>query len=130
MALILDTCGILALAGLVRKKLSTDTLRRISAEDTVYVSACSLFELSIKHRKQSLDLGIFPDAAEFWQKVLKEYDLTDLPVSSALFSLAVNLPQHHNDPFDRIIVANALTHNATIVSFDEIFSKYGVITIS
>jgi PIN domain nuclease of toxin-antitoxin system len=126
MALMLDTCGLLSLAGLVRKRLSGETLQHISTADAVYVSACSMFEIAIKHKKQGLDLGMFPDARSLWNTALTEYDLTDLPVSNDDFFQSVKLPDHHADPFDRIIVAQTLKLRISLVTFDGFFRKYGV----
>jgi len=126
MALMLDTCGLLSLVGLVEKRLSNETLRSISTADTVYISACSLFEIAIKHKKQGLDLGVFTDAKTLWSTALREYDLTDLPITSDTFFQAVTLPDVHADPFDRIIIAQASQRHIPVVTFDEAFSEYGV----
>ncbi len=126
MALMLDTCGLLSLAGLVAKRLSNEALNSISKADTVYVSACSMFEIAIKHKKQGLDLGIFSDAMTLWNKALAEYDLTDLPVTSEDFFQAVTLQDVHADPFDRIIIAQASERHISVVTFDKTFAEYGV----
>lgn len=130
MALMLDTCGLLSLAGLVEKRLSEDTLSRIAVADTVYISACSLFEIAIKHKKKGLDLGIFSDARELWDKIIDEYDLTELPITGDAFYQSVTLPDLHADPFDRIIVAQAASENLSLITFDNLFSNYGIPVMS
>lgn len=130
MALILDTCGLLSLAGLTDKRLSRDTLQRIKVAETVYISACSLFEIAIKHKKNRLDLGIFPNAGQLWNKVIKEYELTELPISADAFCKSVSLPDHHADPFDRIIISQATTLNLTLITFDPLFENYGISVIA
>ncbi len=130
MALMLDTCGLLSLVGLVGKRLSDDTLSRIAAADTVCMSPCSLFEIAIKNKKKSLDLGIFPDANQLWDKALTEYELTELPITGRTFFQSVILPDHHADPFDRIIIAQAASLHLTLVTFDSLFSDYGIPVIS
>ncbi len=130
MALMLDTCGLLSLAGLVAKRLSADTLSSISEADTAYISACSLFEIAIKHKKRGLDLGIFADARQLWDKVLTEYELTELPITGHVFFQAVTLPDHHADPFDRIIVAQAASLNLSLITFDPLFVTYGIPVMS
>jgi PIN domain nuclease of toxin-antitoxin system len=126
MALMLDTCGLLSLAGLADKRLSGDTLEHIKTSETVYVSACSLFEIATKHKKKNLDLGIFSDAGQLWDTVVTEYDLTELPVSADAFFKSVQLIDHHADPFDRIIIAQAAALNLTLITFDPLFNKYGI----
>ena len=130
MDLMLDTCGLLSLAGLANKRLSSDVLNRIKAAETVYISACSLFEIAIKHKKKNLDLGIFPDAWQLWDKVITEYDLTELSISADLFFKSVSLPDHHADPFDRILIVQAATLKLTLVTFDPLFENYGVKVIA
>ena len=130
MDLMLDTCGLLSLAGLADKRLSGDVLNRIKVAETVYISACSLFEIAIKHKKKNLGLGIFPDARQLWDKVIAEYDLTELAISADVFFKSVSLPDHHADPFDRIIIAQAATLKLTLVTFDPLFENYGVKVIA
>ncbi len=129
MDLMLDTCGLLSLAGLSEKRLSGDALNRIKVAETVYISACSLFEMAIKHKKKNLDLGIFPDARQLWDKVIAEYDLTELAISADVFFKSVSLPDHHADPFDRIIIAQAETLKLTLVTFDPLFVNYSITVI-
>lgn len=130
MALMLDTCGLLSLAGLADKRLSGDTLDHIKAADTVYISACSLFEIAIKHKKKNLDLGIFPDAKLLWDTAIAEYDLTEIPISADTFFKSVSLPDHHADPFDRLIIAQAATLNLTLITFDPLFANYSITVIA
>ena len=126
----LDTCGMLSLAGLADKRLSDETLNRIKTTETVYISACSLFEIAIKHKKTNLDLGIFPDAKQMWDKSMAEYDLTELAVSADAFFKSVALPDLHADPFDRIIIAQAAALRLTLVTFDPLFANYGINVIA
>lgn len=130
MDLMLDTCGLLSLAGLVKKRLSKNTLNRIAVADTVYISACSLFEIAIKHKKGGIDLGVFSDARQLWYKAIDEYDLTELPITGNAFYQSVTLPDWHADPFDRIIVAQAASENLSLITFDDLFSSYGITVIS
>ena len=130
MDLMLDTFGMLSLAGLADKRLSDETLNRIKTSETVYISACSLFEIAIKHKKTNLDLGIFPDAKQMWDKSMAEYDLTELAVSADAFFKSVALPDLHADPFDRIIIAQAAALRLTLVTFDPLFANYGINVIA
>ena len=130
MDLMLDTFGMLSLAGLADKRLSDETLNRIKTSETVYISACSLFEIAIKHKKTNLDLGIFSDAKQMWDKSIAEYDLTELAISADAFFKSVALPDLHADPFDRIIIAQAAALRLTLVTFDPLFANYGINVIA
>lgn len=126
MDMILDTCALLSLVGLTTRRLSTETLQQIRIAETLGVSACTMFEVSIKHKKQGLDLGVFANPAHFWNTATKEYQLTELPVRHDVFYQSVLLPDHHSDPFDRIIIAHARHEEVPVVTFDPVFSKYDV----
>lgn len=127
MDMILDTCALLSLVGLAEKKLSRRTLGRIREAERLFVSACSMFEIAIKHKKRGLDLGMFVNSAHFWNVATREYQLCELPVSHAIFYQSVLLPDHHADPFDRIIIAHARQEGIPVVTFDPLFAQYDVV---
>ena len=126
MDLILDTCAILSLSGLADMRLSPPSLDAIQSAHRVYVSSCSMFEVAIKHKKKNLNLGAFNSAKQFWDKVLSEYQLTSLPITDDVFYRSVMLPDHHSDPFDRIIVAQAMKSTIPVVTFDQLIALYDV----
>ena len=126
MDLILDTCGLLSLAGLAERPLSGKTLKRIRDAGSVGVSACSAFEIAIKHKKGALSLGRFSTPDLFWREALRAYDLNEVSVSSELFLASTRLPDHHADPFDRLIVATALSADSAVVTYDRLIAMYSV----
>jgi len=126
MDLILDTCALLSLSGLTRRKLKRETLRLISSADTLYVSACSLFELALKLKRKQLELLPFETASAFWDEAVSSYECETLPVEAGGFDHAVNLPDHHGDPFDRIIIAQAIRTQSEVVTYDRQFSAYPI----
>jgi len=130
MDLILDTCGLLSLSGFAETTLSSQTCDLISEADTLYVSACSLFEISIKTKKGNLDIAPFPTARSFWERVVERYGLDVESVIDRDFDDAVSLPQHHKDPFDRIIIAQALRLGSSVVTYDSAFNRYAIHTLS
>jgi PIN domain nuclease of toxin-antitoxin system len=130
MELILDTCGFLSLVGLAERKLSKDTCAMLEEAEAVYMLSCSLFEIAIKHKKEKLEVQPFENSMELWKKAVGEYQLTELSVSAEAFFNSTGLPDHHGDPFDRIIIAEALSRKIPIVSYDAVFGRYGVETIN
>jgi PIN domain nuclease of toxin-antitoxin system len=128
MELILDTCGFLSLVGLAEKPLTDATLQQIEEADTVYISACSLFEISIKHKKGNLPVRPFENPLQLWRAAVKEFDLTVLPVSDSTFFESTELADVHSDPFDRIIICEALDRGLLLVTYDDVFRRYGVST--
>ena len=126
MDLILDTCALLSLSGLAQKKLRRPTLRFIASSGSLYVSAYSLFEIALKAKREQLTVEPFESAREFWDEVIDRYECRVLPIEAEDFGAAVNLPNHHSDPFDRIIIAQAIRTSCEVVSYDRKLAAYGI----
>ncbi|VGO15198.1 hypothetical protein PDESU_03780 [Pontiella desulfatans] len=130
MELILDTCGFLSLVGLAERELSEVARQSLEEAETVYAMSCSLFEIAIKHKKGNIGIQPFESAMVLWETAIKEYCLTELPVSGKAFFESTQLSDHHADAFDRIIIAESLGRDIPIVTYDSVFSHYGVETIN
>ncbi|TMQ17579.1 MAG: type II toxin-antitoxin system VapC family toxin [Deltaproteobacteria bacterium] len=90
----------------------------------VLVSVVSAWEIAIKQSLGKLDLA---RPAEHWlPEVLRRtgFEVAELSLSSALH--VRGLAWHHKDPFDRLLIAQALEQGYTIVSRDPAFEAYGV----
>ena len=87
--------------------------------------ARSPFE-SFQTLEKNLSIHPFTSALDLWETALKEYQLIDLPVSASVFFRSTELPDHHADPFDRIILAEALSRNMPVLTYDTLFERYGV----
>ena len=129
MDLILDTCGLLSLSGAVDKKISKRSKGMVSAATRLCISACSLFEISLKVNKGTLALD-FESAMDYWDKAINKYEIETIPVSDYIFYDASMLPDIHNDPFDRIIISEAIANDLTVVTYDSVFLKYDINCIS
>jgi PIN domain nuclease of toxin-antitoxin system len=86
------------------------------------VSMASIWELAIKERLDKLQLGESLDV--FLRRELGGFQLLAISFDHALKT--ATLPLHHRDPFDRMLAAQAIHENLTIVSADEVFNRYGV----
>lgn len=107
-------------------QLSANALSRIKSEDKVYVSVASLWEISIK---QSLGkLNITNSICDIAEKC-EEADISILTIEPKHLDHIKKLPDIHKDPFDRLIVSQAITENLPIVSKDGIIPQYGITTI-
>lgn len=88
-----------------------------------FLSIASLWEIAIKSSLQKLELkGDFNRIASF----LIDNDIEIVPITFGHLQRLTQLPFHHRDPFDRIIIAQALTDGLPIATRDEIFPDYGV----
>jgi len=86
------------------------------------VSAISCFEVAWLERHGRIEL---PCPRAIWfEKALTGSGIELLPITHEIASLAVDLPEHHRDPQDRIIIATALGHDARLISADGKFLLY------
>jgi PIN domain nuclease of toxin-antitoxin system len=90
----------------------------------VHVSAATIWELSIKAALGKLDL----DGADLVEEI-EENDFIELPMT-ARHSAAAALPRHHEDPFDRMLIAQAQIEGLTMVTRDAAFRDYGIALVS
>lgn len=89
--------------------------------NVVFVSAASGWEISIKRA-----IGKLRVEAEDLDSIVEEEGFTHLPITFFHGTQAGTLPQHHKDPFDRMLVAQAQAEGLTIVTADAEISDYGV----
>lgn len=92
--------------------------------NTIYVSAISNWEISIK---KSLGKLVAPDDMD---TIVEDRGFTKLPVSNFHGDLAGALPNYHNDPFDRMLIAQAQAEGLEIMTKDAFFPRYRVKTIN
>ena len=92
----------------------------INPNNLVFVSAISAWEISIK---QSLGKLIAPNNLE---EALRFSRLEVLAMTLAHGIKVADLPMHHKDPFDRMLIAQALVEGLTIITVDHKFKLYDV----
>lgn len=103
------------------KSLSTKAVREIrKMEDTIFVSAVTPWEISIKRALGKLQA---PDELE---EVIESNSFQQLPISIRHGLVAGNLPRHHDDSFDRMLIAQAQTDQLTIITHYTRIEQYGV----
>ncbi|NHB89851.1 type II toxin-antitoxin system VapC family toxin [Photorhabdus tasmaniensis] len=88
--------------------------------NTVYVSAVTPWEISIKRSIGKLDFR-----ADF-EIAMEKNSFFPLSISHAHAEHAGNLPRHHGDPFDRMLIVQSSMEGLTLISADSIFSQYGI----
>ena len=94
----------------------------VSPRATLWVSVASLWEISIKH---SLGKGGMPVSGEQALVYFKESGYRVLPIEAEHAVAVGTLPTHHLDPFDRILVAQALVDQMRLVTHDATVALYG-----
>ena len=104
----------------------SEPARQAIADETneVLVSAASAWEITTKHR-----LGRLPNSeavASDVKGVIARQDFDELPITVNEAAHAGALPGPHRDPFDRMLIAQALLGNLVLVSNETLFDQYGV----
>jgi len=108
------------------QNLKPEWMSRIQSSKEVGVSAISCFEVAWLERHNRIAL---PCPRQEWlEKALGGSGITLLPISPIVASIAVDLPEHHRDPQDRIIIATALAYEGTLISADGKFPLYSELT--
>lgn len=107
------------------KELSARARSTIASPDNeCLVSAASCWEMAIKASTGKLELDGTID--RFVPHHLAVNGFRELPVEMRHAAGVARLPFHHRDPFDRLLVSQALVETLTIVSADPVFRRYGV----
>ena len=123
MALLLDTQIIIWLEE-NPANIANEVRDQILAETTAYFSKASVWEMAIKIKtgklslKQPLDL--------FIDNFQIDYKFKLLDISLQHIYQTQQLPLHHRDPFDRLLIAQSIIENIAIISSDSIFDAYGI----
>jgi len=108
------------------EKLSPKAAKIIAnPENDIFVSIASFWEICIKISIDKLQTKI---AVEQLEKYLIDNNITLLPIKLKHTFLLKNLPLIHRDPFDRLLIAQAITENLIILSRDTNFDKYENVT--
>ena len=107
------------------ERLSQAARRVIADEDNeAFVSAASAWEISTKHR-----IGKMPGAEALALDIIGAMagqDFSELPITMADAARAGDLPGPLRDPFDRMLIAQALLRDLVLVSNESLFDRYGV----
>jgi PIN domain nuclease of toxin-antitoxin system len=93
-------------------------------QNAVYISVVSVWEMQIKVQIGKLTLSA--PVEKLVQEQRDNNDLNILPVTLAHALKVGDLPLHHKDPFDRLLVAQAIVEDFTFITKEQILSQYAV----
>lgn len=124
MRLLLDTCTFLWIA-LGSPELSTtaESLYR-DPDNEIFLSAASAWEIAVKYSAGKLPIPEPPQI--FVPNRRAVYGLRALPLEEQEALHVSTLPNHHRDPFDRMLISQAIAHSLSLLSPDRVFAKYPV----
>jgi len=86
------------------------------------ISVVTAWEIALLQKKDQLTLPL--PASDFIKKAIQRHDIRELALTRTTAISAVNLPDLHSDPFDRVIIAEAMQNNCTLVSKDATIATY------
>jgi PIN domain nuclease of toxin-antitoxin system len=92
-------------------------------DNNIFVSIVSLWEIAIKSGLGKLELQ---RPFESLEADLQRLDIKILPIAFAELNIYRSLPLHHRDPFDRILIAQAIGNSLTIITRDALFELYSI----
>ena len=96
----------------------------LNPSNTLYLSSATAWEIVIKHATGKLTL---PDTPErFVRQAILQGGYTVLEIALDHTLAVAALPEHHKDPFDRILIAQALHEGLTVLGNDALVARYGV----
>ena len=119
MKVLLDSCAFIDIA-LNADSLTEQAIQAYRKHD-VYLSTASVWELGLKKSLGKLDFDIRKAV-----DLLPENRIKVVDISLAVILLVNDLPYHHKDPFDRIIIATAKINDMTLITSDNVFESYGL----
>ncbi|WP_377158514.1 type II toxin-antitoxin system VapC family toxin [Roseateles sp. UC29_93] len=106
------------------QRLTAATRNLIDTADAVYVSAVSIWELAIKARIGRLDV----DPDQLVRKI-EICGFVELPVSAEHAATTMILALHHHDPFDRLLIAQAISEAAHLITADGQLPQYSELIV-
>ncbi len=127
MKLLLDTCTFLWIAGGVRPIPSRVAAAYRSPDHEVFLSAASAWEIAVKHAAGRLALPAPPQSLIPAER--ERLGVAPLPIDEESSLHVARLPLLHRDPFDRMLVAQAIVHGMTIATPDDFIARYAARTM-
>lgn len=127
MKFLLDTCIFLwFISG--DKRLSKSLREKIcNPENEVFLSTVSIWESVVKHQLGKLPLPELP--AIYLPTQRKKHHISSLPLDEGSVVRLSNLPDIHRDPFDRMLICQAIEHHLTLITVDDFIRSYPIKTI-
>ena len=127
MSFLLDTCSFLWVT-LKPEKLSNTFLECFSnPNNTVFLSSVTVWEIGIKYSIGKLTLPVTPSL--FIPEERESHQITPLGLNEADTFHLENLPFIHKDPFDRMLVSQAIERSLTILTPDPLVRQYPIRTL-
>jgi PIN domain nuclease of toxin-antitoxin system len=124
--ILLDTCAFLwfvrddsSLSGKARELI-------VDTDNSVFLSSVSVWEITVKHGLGKLPLADLPHI--YIPNERKKHEIESLPLLEEAVAQLGKLPSHHQDPFDRMLICQAIHHGCILLTPDPAITRYPVNT--
>ncbi len=124
MRLLLDAVTLLWMEGATEKLSARVRALYEESEHQLYLSSISAYEIVVKARLGRLELGAKP--SDFISAVRQKFGIASLPVTEERALAVERLPPIHADPFDRLMIAQSIVHEMTVVTPDATVARYSI----
>lgn len=125
MKILLDTCSFLWMVTENNEKLSDRAIDAfLDEKNEIYFSIVSAWEISIKSSIGKLELTL--PVRDFLTEQIEINELSLLPIELNHVVKVAELPFHHKDPFDRLLIAQSIVEDILLISSDSAFDRYDV----
>lgn len=95
-----------------------------NGENDIFLSTASIWEMAIKHSIGRLSFSL--PFMEFIKQQLSVSNIGILEINLDQIEIVASLPLHHRDPFDRLIISQAIAEQIPILSVDSVFDNYAI----
>lgn len=120
--ILLDTCTFLWIVS-DPDKLSEEAKKMIAKHsESLFVAAISAFEIGVKVRRGHLQLPF--EMGRWFEASLQFHGIDEIPLNSEIAIRSTQLPLHHRDPCDRIIIATSQIHDLVLLTPDPLIHQY------
>lgn len=124
MRILLDTCAFLWIT--TDANVLTPTVRRVfsNSDNEVFLSSVSVWEIIVKYNLGKLPLPEPP--SDFIKSQREKHEIETLPLTENEVYFLHQLPDYHKDPFDRMLICQAIAKDLTILTNDALIRQYPV----
>ena len=99
----------------------------MDSDNNLFLSIASVWEMAIKSGLKKLKLPLPID--QYIATRTKDHNIVLLDLTVEHIAVVENLPYHHKDPFDRLLISQCISENLPILSSDRMFSAYPIHTV-
>ncbi|MDP1525235.1 MAG: type II toxin-antitoxin system VapC family toxin [Rhodocyclaceae bacterium] len=128
MKLLLDTCTFIWMASYPRHIPQAIRDLYSAADNAVYLSAASAWEIAIKHQTGKLQLPNKMLPIDYVKEARRRHRIESLAVDEESSAVLSKMPDIHRDPFDRMLICQAIANQMMILTPDPLITQYPVMT--